>query len=45
MSVFMLFNFPIGTAIAVYAFWVLFGEEGRQYYKSRSVDTITESGL
>jgi hypothetical protein len=45
MSVFMIFNFPVGTAIAVYAFWVLFGEEGRQYYKSRSVDTITESGI
>lgn len=45
MSVFMLFHFPIGTGIGIYAFWVLFSEEGREYYKSRSVDTITVSGI
>jgi hypothetical protein len=45
MSVFMLFNFPIGTAIGIYAFWVLFSREGQEYYKARSVDTMTESGI
>jgi hypothetical protein len=45
MSVFMLFHFPVGTAIAIYAFWVLFSEEGREFYKSRSADTITVSGI
>ena len=33
MSVLILFKFPIGTAIAIYAFWVLFSEEGRQHYQ------------
>ncbi len=36
MAVFLLFKFPIGTAIAVYTFWVLFSEEGRDHYKTRS---------
>jgi hypothetical protein len=31
-AVFMLFSFPIGTAIAVYTYWVLFSEEGRTHY-------------
>jgi hypothetical protein len=44
VAVFMVFHFPIGTAIAVYAFWVLFSEEGQQYYKSRSESTMTASG-
>src|SRR5262249_9821941 len=44
VAVFMLFHFPIGTFIAVYAFWVLFSEEGQRYYKSRSVSTMTASG-
>jgi hypothetical protein len=26
-------NFPIGTAIGVYAFWFAFSEEGKQYFK------------
>jgi hypothetical protein len=45
MSVFMLFSFPIGTAIGVYGFWVLFSQEGREFYKSRATDTMTESGI
>ena len=41
MAVFMLFHFPIGTAIAIYAFWVLFSREGQEYYRSRSVPNAT----
>jgi hypothetical protein len=36
MSVFLLFHFPIGTAVGIYAFWVLFSREGEEYYKSQS---------
>lgn len=36
VSVFMLFKFPIGTAIAIYAFWVLFSHEGGEYYKAHA---------
>jgi len=36
MAVFLIFHFPIGTAIAIYAFWVLFSREGQEYYKARS---------
>jgi hypothetical protein len=44
VAVFLLFHFPIGTVIAIYAFWVLFSEEGQQYFKSRSESTMTVSG-
>jgi hypothetical protein len=44
VAIFLLFNFPVGTAVAVYAFWVLFSQEGQQYYKSRSESTMTASG-
>jgi hypothetical protein len=44
MAVLLVFHFPIGTVIAIYAFWVLFSEEGQQYYKSRSESTMTASG-
>jgi hypothetical protein len=40
----LLLHFPIGTAVAIYAFWVLFSEEGQRYYKSRSESTMTASG-
>src|SRR6516162_8233943 len=43
MAVLLVFHFPIGTVIAIYAFWVLFSEEGQQYYKSRSESTMTAS--
>jgi hypothetical protein len=36
MAVFLLFHFPIGTATAIYAFWVLFSREGQSYFKARS---------
>ena len=36
MSVFLLFHFPLGTAVGIYAFWVLFSREGQEYYKSQS---------
>jgi zinc-ribbon domain len=44
MAVLLLFQFPIGTAIAIYAFWVLFSQEGQRFYKSRSESTMTASG-
>ena len=28
-------SFPIGTAVAVYTFWFLFGEPGKQVYPAR----------
>lgn len=36
MAAFLALKFPVGTAIAIYAFWVLFSEEGRDHYKTRS---------
>lgn len=33
VSVFHLFNFPFGTALAVYTFWVLFNPEARPYFQ------------
>ncbi len=39
MAVFLLFHFPIGTAIAIYAFWVLFSREGQYYFRSRSAQS------
>jgi hypothetical protein len=36
MAIFLVFKFPVGTAIAAYTFWVLFSEEGRVHYKIRS---------
>jgi hypothetical protein len=44
MAVFLLFHFPIGTVIGVYAFWVLFSKEGQEYYNARSASTMTVSG-
>ncbi len=35
-AVLMLFKFPVGTAIGIYAFWVLLSAEGREYYRTRS---------
>ena len=40
MSVLLLFHFPIGTAVAVYAFWVLFSRERQGYYKAKSASTM-----
>jgi hypothetical protein len=31
-SVLYVFIFPLGTLLAVYAWWVLYGEEGRRLY-------------
>ena len=36
MSFLMLFKFPLGTAVAVYAFWVLFSDDGREYFRAHS---------
>jgi zinc-ribbon domain len=35
-AAFLALKFPIGTAIAIYTFWVLFSAEGRDHYKTRS---------
>jgi zinc-ribbon domain len=40
MAIFLLFKFPVGTAIAVYAFWVLFSQEGQEYYRTRAASTM-----
>jgi zinc ribbon protein len=32
--------FPFGLALAIYAFWVLFSQEGQEYYKTRSAATM-----
>ena len=40
MAVFLLLKFPVGTAIAIYAFWVLFSQEGQEYYKAHAVSTM-----
>ena len=45
VAVLLLFHFPIGTAVAIYAFWVLFSQEGQRYYQSRSESTMTASGI
>ncbi len=45
MAVLLLFHFPVGTVVAIYAFWVLLSQEGQQYYKSRSDSTMTTSGI
>ena len=44
MAVFLLFHFPIGTAVAIYAFWVLFSREGQDHYRARSTGAMTSSG-
>jgi len=44
MAVLLVFHFPIGTVIAVYAFWVLYSREGVEYYRTRSAGTMTASG-
>jgi zinc-ribbon domain len=44
IAVLLLFHFPLGTGVAIYAFWVLFSQEGQQYYKTRSESTMTAGG-
>jgi hypothetical protein len=36
MAVLLVFHFPIGTGIAIYAFWVLFSREGQDHFKERA---------
>ena len=40
MSIFLLFKFPVGTAVGVYGLWVLFSQEGQEYYKARAASTM-----
>jgi len=44
VAVLLVFHFPIGTGVAIYAFWVLFSEEGKAYFQSKSESTMTASG-
>jgi len=44
MAVFLIFKFPVGTAIAVYTFWVLFSQEGATHYKARSAAVAHAEG-
>jgi len=44
VAVLLVFHFPLGTAVAVYGFWVLLSQEGQEYYRSRSESTMTASG-
>jgi predicted nucleic acid-binding Zn ribbon protein len=37
MAILLVFKFPIGTGIAIYAFWVLFSEQGRRYFDGHAV--------
>ena len=30
----LLFKFPLGTAVGIYAFWVLLSEEGKKHYQA-----------
>ena len=41
MAIFLLFKFPVGTAIGIYALWVLFSHEGQEYYKARAATVAT----
>lgn len=34
LSVFYVLLFPLGTLLAIYTWWVLYGENGRQLYSS-----------
>jgi uncharacterized membrane protein len=34
LSVFYVMLFPLGTLLAIYTWWVLYGENGRQLYNS-----------
>ena len=41
MAVLLVFNFfPVGLILAIYAFWVLFSQEGQEHYKTRSAATV-----
>ena len=37
---FLMFSFPIGTAIGIYAFWVLLSAEGREHFKEHAPQPV-----
>jgi hypothetical protein len=39
MAVLLLFHFPIGTGVAIYAFWVLFSKEGQDHFRTQAGQT------
>lgn len=41
-SVLYVWVFPFGTLLAVYTWWVLYGESGRQLYRPNSPDELSE---
>jgi uncharacterized membrane protein len=43
MSVLFVFKFPVGTAIGIYAFWVLLSEQGREFYKAKAALAQTQA--
>ncbi len=36
VSALLVLHFPVGTAIGIYAFWVLCSQEGREHFQARS---------
>jgi hypothetical protein len=42
LSVLYVFIFPLGTLLAVYAWWVLYGEAGRRLYSAAVPDELNE---
>ena len=36
-SVFSFMTFPLGTALAIYCFWFIFGEAGNKFYNSKKM--------
>ena len=36
VAVLLIFNFPLGTAVAIYTFWILLSDQGRAFYNTRT---------
>jgi hypothetical protein len=36
LSILRLIEFPFGTATAIYSFWILLSDSGRNFYKERA---------
>ena len=37
---FLMFSFPIGTAVSIYGFWVLLSAEGRQHFRTHAPEFV-----
>lgn len=42
LSLLYVWLFPLGTLLAVYSWWVLYGETGRQLYRPDSPEELSE---